>query len=64
MRFPSGIARLVGVSAAFAVLGLSAMLTVPGSANALTNGIDVVEGQYRFSTKLTMTAIPRADGTS
>jgi secreted trypsin-like serine protease len=64
MRFPSGTARLVGISAAIAVLALSAMLTVPGIANALAHGSDVVEGQYRFSTKLTMTAIPRADGTT
>ncbi len=64
MRFSSGIARLAGISAATGVLGLSGVLTVPGTAHALAHGIDVAEGQYRFSTKLTMTAIPRADGTT
>jgi secreted trypsin-like serine protease len=64
MRLSSGTARLLGVSAAIAVLGVSATLTVPGTANALAHGSDVAEGQYRFSTKLSMTDIPRADGTT
>src|SRR5215207_1090728 len=48
---------------ALAALGLSAMVAVPGVANAIANGTPVADGQYQFSTKLTMTNIPRADGT-
>ncbi|MDH6465650.1 secreted trypsin-like serine protease [Micromonospora sp. A200] len=47
---------------ALAALGLSAMVAVPGVANAIANGTPVADGQYQFSTKLTMTNIPRADG--
>ncbi|WP_280841023.1 trypsin-like serine protease [Micromonospora sp. A200] len=38
------------------------MVAVPGVANAIANGTPVADGQYQFSTKLTMTNIPRADG--
>lgn len=64
MNRSSGIALVLRACAATAALGLSAVLTVPGTANAVANGTDVAEGQYRFSTKLTMTNIPRSDGTT
>jgi secreted trypsin-like serine protease len=35
-----------------------------GTANAIANGTPVADGQYLFSTKLTMTNIPRSDGSS
>jgi secreted trypsin-like serine protease len=34
-----------------------------GTADAVANGTPVADGQYLFSTKLTMTNIPRPDGT-
>ncbi|WP_130340319.1 S1 family peptidase [Micromonospora kangleipakensis] len=46
-----------------AAIGLATMLAVPGVANAIANGTPVSDGQYQFSAKLTMTNIPRADGT-
>jgi secreted trypsin-like serine protease len=49
---------------ALAALGLAALVAVPGVANAIANGTPVAEGQYEFATKLTMTNIPRADGTA
>ncbi|GGK97564.1 S1 family peptidase [Mangrovihabitans endophyticus] len=33
-----------------------------GTANAIANGEEVPDGQYRFAVKLTMTGIPTADG--
>lgn len=48
---------------AFAALGLAAALATPGTAHAIANGEPVADGQYQFSTKLTMTNIPRSDGT-
>ena len=59
----SGIARFIRMSAAIAMLGTFTALTVPGAANAVANGTPVADGDYPFSTKLTMTNIPRADGT-
>ena len=50
--------------AAIAALIVAPLLAAPAVANALANGDPVVEGQYAFSTKLTMPDIPRADGTS
>ncbi|MET8907508.1 trypsin-like serine protease [Micromonospora sp. NPDC004551] len=64
MNRSSVLARVLRAGAATALLGLSAVLTVPGAAHAVANGTDVAEGQYRFATKLTMTDIPRADGTT
>jgi secreted trypsin-like serine protease len=64
MMFSSVPVRRLGVGAVLATLGLSLVLSMPERADALANGTDVSEGQYRFSTKLTMTAIPRADGTT
>jgi secreted trypsin-like serine protease len=49
--------------AALAALVVAPLLAAPAVANALANGEPVTEGQYAFSTKLTMTDIPRADGT-
>ncbi|MEH1057233.1 trypsin-like serine protease [Micromonospora sp. CPCC 206171] len=51
------------MSWAFAALGLSTVLAAPGVAHAIANGTPVADGEYQFSTKLTMTNIPRADGT-
>ncbi|WP_234040373.1 S1 family peptidase [Micromonospora coerulea] len=51
------------MSWAFAALGLSTVLVAPGTASAIANGTPVADGQYQFSTKLTMTNVPRADGT-
>jgi secreted trypsin-like serine protease len=45
-------------------LAILAVLIAPASAYAIANGEPVPEGQYAFSTKLTMTNIPRADGTT
>ncbi|MCP3786853.1 trypsin-like serine protease [Micromonospora sp. A3M-1-15] len=64
MNRSSVLARVLRAGAATALLGLSAVLTVPGVAHAIANGTDVAEGQYQFATKLTMTNIPRADGTT
>jgi secreted trypsin-like serine protease len=47
-----------------AVLGLLVVLAAPATAYALANGDPVPDGQYAFSTKLTMTSIPRANGTT
>jgi secreted trypsin-like serine protease len=48
-----------------AALGVSVVLTQRGgTADAVANGSPVADGQYLFSTKLTMTNIPRADGTT
>ncbi|WP_442934749.1 S1 family peptidase [Micromonospora sp. CPCC 205714] len=43
---------------------MSAVLTAPGAAQAIANGTPVTEGDYQFSTKLTMTNIPRGDGST
>ena len=51
-------ARLGVLLAATAAIGLS--LAAP--AQAIANGTPVPDGQYRFSVKLTMTNIPRPDG--
>ncbi|SCF08379.1 Trypsin [Micromonospora purpureochromogenes] len=59
----SGLSRLARLGAAVAVLGASTLLSTPGAAQAVANGTTVAEGQYTFSTKLTMTNIPRSDGT-
>jgi secreted trypsin-like serine protease len=48
--------------AAAAALGLSTVLIAPAPAHAIANGTPVPDGQYTFSTKLTMSNIPRADG--
>ncbi|MGR6320619.1 trypsin-like serine protease [Micromonospora soli] len=56
-------ARTRRKSLAFAAVGLSAIVAAPGVANAIANGTPVAGDQYQFSTKLTMTNIPRSDGT-
>jgi secreted trypsin-like serine protease len=63
LRF-SRKARSLRTGRAAAVLGLLVVLAAPATAYALANGTPVAEGQYAFSTKLTMTNIPRADGTT
>ncbi|WP_432840819.1 trypsin-like serine protease [Dactylosporangium sp. CA-092794] len=52
------LARLVALAAAAVVTGLS--FATP--AQAVANGTPVPEGRYRFAVKLTMTDIPRPDG--
>jgi secreted trypsin-like serine protease len=47
-----------------ATVGLVTVLTSSGTANAIANGLPVADGQYAFATKLTMTGIPRSDGTT
>ncbi|HYN95576.1 MAG TPA: trypsin-like serine protease [Pilimelia sp.] len=54
-------ARRVG---AVAVAVLALVLGAAGPAAAVANGEPVPSGQYRFSVKLTMTGIPRVDGTT
>jgi secreted trypsin-like serine protease len=60
----SGAARLTRLGAAAAVLTMCTMLATIVPAHAIANGIPVPDGQYTFSTKLTMTNIPRPDGTT
>jgi hypothetical protein len=59
MRRSLSIATLVGSVVAVAAIGF----TLAAPANAIANGNPVPEGHYRFSVKLTMTEIPRPDGT-
>ncbi|MFB9238416.1 trypsin-like serine protease [Plantactinospora siamensis] len=57
-----GTARLLGTGATIAALTISTVLAAAAPAGAVANGTPVAEGSYRFATKLTMTNIPRADG--
>jgi secreted trypsin-like serine protease len=59
MRRSLSIATLLGSVVVAAAVGL----TMAAPANAIANGNPVPEGRYRFSVKLTMTDIPRPDGT-
>ena len=59
MRRSLSIATLLGSVVAVAAVGF----TMAAPANAIANGNPVPEGRYRFSVKLTMTNIPRPDGT-
>jgi secreted trypsin-like serine protease len=53
------------IGAASVVVVTSALLLISaGTANAIANGTPVPDGQYSFSTKLTMTGIPNPDGTT
>lgn len=56
--------RSISATVAVAAIGLAMVLTSSGTANAIANGTPVTDGQYPFSAKLTMTNIPRADGTN
>src|SRR2546429_9854076 len=58
MRRSLSIATLLGSVVAVAAVGF----TMAAPANAIANGNPVPEGRYRFSVKLTMTDIPRPDG--
>jgi secreted trypsin-like serine protease len=49
---------------AVALVGFALALTSSGTANAIANGTPVADGQYPFSTKLTMTNIPNPDGST
>ena len=55
--------RFIG-AASIVVITSAAFLWSAGPANAIAHGTPVPDGQYGFSTKLTMTAIPRPDGTT
>jgi secreted trypsin-like serine protease len=57
---PSQIRSWILVGAA----ALALMLAASGTALAIANGTPVPDGHYPFATKLTMTKIPRADGTT
>ena len=54
--------RFIGAASVVAITS-AALLWSAGPANAIANGTPVPDGQYSFSTKLTMTGIPRPDGT-
>jgi len=56
--------RSIGALMAVALVGFALALTSSGPANAIANGTPVADGQYPFSTKLTMTNIPNPDGTT
>ena len=56
------ISRFISVTAVVAMVGL-ALVAATNPAHAIANGTPVPDGMYPFSTKLTMTNIPRADGT-
>jgi secreted trypsin-like serine protease len=55
--------RLIGAAVVAAVTS-AAIMGSTGTANAIANGTPVPDGQYSFSTKLTMTGIPNPDGTT
>ena len=55
----------VATAAALTAAGtLALLLSTEGPASAVADGTPAAEGQYRFATKLTMTNIPRPDGTT
>jgi secreted trypsin-like serine protease len=54
--------RFIG-AASVALATSVAIIASAGPANAIANGTPVPDGQYSFSAKLTMTGIPRPDGT-
>ena len=56
-------ARLIGAAFVAAVTS-AAIVGSTGTAHAIANGAPVPDGQYSFSTKLTMTGIPNPDGTT
>jgi secreted trypsin-like serine protease len=64
MRSPRLTLSAIVATLAAAAVGLALLAVSAGPANAVANGTPVSDGQYPFSTKLTMTGIPRADGTS
>lgn len=55
--------RLIGAASVAAVTS-ALILWSTGTANAIAHGTPVPDGQYSFSTKLTMTGIPNPDGTT
>src|SRR5262245_56044496 len=62
-RFKITTPRLIG-AALVAIATSAALVWSTGTANAIANGTLVPDGQYGFSTKLTMTDIPNPDGTT
>src|SRR5215510_4166309 len=62
-RFTIISRRLIGTAIVAAVTSAAIMWST-GTANANANGTPVPDGQYGFSTKLTMTGIPNPDGTT
>lgn len=61
----SALHRRISLAALAVAAGAASVALLASStpAFAIANGEPVVEGQYRFATKLTMTNIPRPDGT-
>jgi secreted trypsin-like serine protease len=62
-RFKITTPRLIGAAFVAAVTS-AAIVGSTGTANAIANGTPVPDGQYSFSTKLTLTGIPNPDGTT
>ncbi len=58
------MSRLLRVAAVLGAASVALVMASAGTANAIANGTPVAPGQYLFSTKLTMTNIPRSDGSS
>src|SRR5690349_22620486 len=55
--------RVATAAALTAAGSLAVLLSTAAPAGAVADGTPAAEGQYRFATKLTMTNIPRPDGT-
>ena len=64
LRFKSTTPRRVIGAAVVAAVTSAAIMGSTATANAIANGTPVADGQYSFSTKLTMTGIPNPDGTT
>src|SRR3954447_18401195 len=56
--------RVATAAALTAAGSLALLLSTSAPASAVADGTPAAEGQYRFATKLTMTNIPRPDGTT
>ena len=56
--------RVATAAALTAAGSLALLLSTAAPAGAVADGTPAAEGQYRFATKLTMTNIPRPDGTT
>jgi secreted trypsin-like serine protease len=59
-RTPARLVRLASLT----IAATAALLAAASPAHAIADGTPVQEGQYRFAVKLTMTNIPRPDGTT
>src|ERR1700759_1581513 len=54
----------LGVAGLGATAVLALLFANSTPAQAIADGVPAAEGQYRFATKLTMTDIPKPDGTT